>query len=169
LSGRLFEGYLKRSGEYYYKQITTILFIGLLVGRCTSTNAVSNSRPPGESNRLIAHYIGVKRSEGSILVFVHDNADDYHSDANTTEDDFTTFRFMKGMHTPQVTTVVFEDIPAGRYVISGYHDKDADGRLDGMILHFFRHAERTLWNLKQCFGDSIQGAVHGCFDRSVTA
>jgi len=117
--------------------LTLVLFNSLIIcGGCATTDTASINPHPGQPTRLIVHFNGVKSDEGEILAFVHDNAVDYHSDDNTKADNFSAFRFVRATPTTPATTVVFDDIPAGRYAISGYHDEDGDGALDRMILPF---------------------------------
>lgn len=115
-------------------RVLTSLTAALLAGCATMPD-----RPPGTGGapaRLRVHIEGVRGTQGRLLVFLHDNAGDYHADDDTTAPDFHAFRYQRVDPVVPRTTVVFEDVPAGRYAVSAYHDEDGDGRLDRMWFPF---------------------------------
>lgn len=108
----------------------------LLVAGCATTNTASINREAGPPSKLIVHYEGIQNSNGQLLVFVHDNSSAYQDDDDTTSKDFSAFRFATVKPFAPVTTVVFEDIPAGRYAVGAVHDENSDGSLDRMWFPF---------------------------------
>jgi len=108
----------------------------IVAAGCATTGTESINRQPGAPVKLIVHFSGVGDGEGKLLAFIHDNAGSYHSDDNTNSPSFRAFRFTRVTPTVPVTTVVFDAIPAGRYAVSGYQDRDDDGALDRMLLPF---------------------------------
>ncbi len=108
----------------------------IVLAGCATTGTESINRQPGAPVKLIVHFSGVEDGEGRILAFIHDSAGSYHSDDDTNSPSFSAFRFTRVTPSVPVTTVVFDAIPAGRYAVSGYQDKDGDGALDRMLLPF---------------------------------
>lgn len=115
--------------------MAVLLSLFLLAG-CATTNSASINHEVGAPSRLIVHFDNMQNSDGQLLVFVHDNSSTYYSDDDTNGKDFSAFRFEKVKPVVPVTTVVFEDVPAGRYAVGAVHDEDSDGGLDRMWFPF---------------------------------
>lgn len=79
---------------------------------------------------LVINVEHITSKEGKVLLFVHDNASEYHADDDTTDEDFNAFHWIAMTPSAETMTAVFHDLPEGRYAISSYHDEDGDGGLD---------------------------------------
>ncbi|MFH2134833.1 MAG: DUF2141 domain-containing protein [Pseudomonadota bacterium] len=115
--------------------MAVLLSLSLLAG-CATTNSASINPEAGAPSRLIVHFGNMQNSDGQLLVFVHDNSSTYYSDDDTSRKDFNAFRFVKVKPVAPVTTVILEDVPAGRYAVGAVHDEDNDGSLDRMWFPF---------------------------------
>lgn len=116
---------------------TAVSLATLLTGGGRAHNDATSINPQsGPPARLVVHFKGVENTKGELLAFVHDNPRSYHADDDTKAQDFLAFRFVHAAPVVPVTTVVFEDLPAGRYAVNGYHDEDGDGALDRMVFPF---------------------------------
>jgi len=119
-----------------YKKVIA-LALSIIVASCRSTNSippVSINQQVGPPTKLTLELSGIKNEQGSILVYIHDNQDSYYSDDNLLTESITFFRKKKIKAIASKMTIVFDDIPAGRYAITSYHDEDDDGRLDRMFI-----------------------------------
>lgn len=108
--------------------------LGLVTGCATNGNIANDPQAP--PTEVVIHLSGIQSPHGSLLVFIHDNGVSYHADDDTTARNFNPFAFQKADPVVPMTTVVFKNIPAGRYAISAYHDRDDDGHLNRMIFPF---------------------------------
>ena len=111
-----------------------ILYLILLTS-CTfskkSVNAIL-----GEATQVTVTLSNISNNNGNLLVFIHDNEYSYYNDDDSTDRTLTPFRMLKVAASEPTTQVKFEYIPEGKYVISAYHDEDADGGLDRMWFPF---------------------------------
>lgn len=120
----------------YAHSLFAMLPLMTLLAGCASVSPASINPQPGKPVRLVLHFDGIESEKGSLLVFVHDNRLSYSMDDDTHEDGFYPFRSIKVKpHSPE-TTVTFDDIPAGHYVVSAYQDRNDNGRLDRQIIPF---------------------------------
>lgn len=113
------------------------LALSIIFSGCSNTNStkpVSINQQVGPPTELTLELSGIKNEQGSILVYIHDNRDSYYSDDNIFIDSISFFRKKKIKAASSKMTIVFDNIPEGRYAITSYHDEDDDGRLDRMII-----------------------------------
>ena len=120
----------------YFLRIIFSLFVAILFASCATTSSISINKEPGPPTKLVVYIEGIKNNHGKLLAFIHDNSRSYYSDDNVNGEDFSAFRFEKVDPTVPVTTVIFENIPAGHYAINGPHDEDEDGALGRQIFPF---------------------------------
>jgi uncharacterized protein (DUF2141 family) len=111
--------------------------LSIMFASCSNTKSiapVSINQQIGPSTELTLEISGIKNEQGSILVYIHDNRDSYYSDDNIFTDSISFFIKKKIKAVSSKMTIVFDDIPAGRYAITSHHDEDDDGRLDRMFI-----------------------------------
>lgn len=119
-----------------YKKVIA-LALSIILASCSNTKSISSvsiNQQVGPPTELTLELSGIKNKQGSILVYIHDNQDSYYSDDNIYTDSISFFRMKKIKAVSSTMTIVFDDIPAGRYAITSYHDEDDDGRLDRMFI-----------------------------------
>lgn len=104
------------------------------VSGCASLSHKSINEQSGEPARLVVNIEGIESVEGKILVYIHDNEHSYHNDHN--REGFTPYS-MQAVEPKLISRqIVFENLPAGRYAVSAYHDENSNGKLDRMIFPF---------------------------------
>ena len=84
---------------------------------------------PALAGELTVTLAGIAHDKGGIRVGLYDRAETFRKEDKAVA-------VLAGPATPGQASVVFADVPAGRYAVMAYHDEDGDGGLDrfmGMI------------------------------------
>ena len=74
-----------------------------------------------KAGELTVHFTGIDEPKGQIMVALYDSEDHYKV--------WKAFRDAK-IPASGEKTVVFADLPPGKYVVSAYQDKNSNGELD---------------------------------------
>lgn len=108
----------------------------LLLTGCATLSQTSINKEVGAPTQVIITLQGMSNEDGSLLVFIHDNEHSYYSDDNIDTSEITFFRKLNVPANAPSKQAIFDNIPAGKYAITAFHDEDNDGRLDRMVFPF---------------------------------
>lgn len=125
---------------------------------CATLDTRSINKEVGQPTQLVVTMNGIDNNKGSLLVFIHDNEHSYYSDDNIDSSEITFFRKLSIPAGVPSKQVVFNDIPAGKYAITAFHDEDNDGRLDRMIFPFFGMPSESYGSSNDSFAYFSKGA-----------
>lgn len=115
---------------------TILLLVSVSLAGCAALSHVSINQHAGKPSKVIVTLNGIGNDEGNIEVVIHDNQYSYYNDTNMNEPDIGYYQHLEVPAKSPRMQVEFNNIPAGKYAISAFHDENKDRKLNRMIFPF---------------------------------